>query len=184
MNNSKLISRRGIIKTGAVALATWPLANIGKPSAPLGIVGEKEKVDPWHGLKVGVATYTFIRKPLDYTIKAIQRVGLKYVSIKDVHLPLQSTPEERRNVVRQFKEAGITPLSCGNIAMKSNNEAEVRSVFEYAKDAGLPTIVCAPGRDLLPLLDKMVKEYNIKLAIHNHGPGDGFPSPYDAMKAI
>ncbi|MEJ7826606.1 MAG: sugar phosphate isomerase/epimerase, partial [Segetibacter sp.] len=76
------------------------------------------------------------------------------------------------------------PVSCGNITMQ-NDEKNVRQAFEYAKDCGMPTIVCSPHPESMPLLDKMVKEYNIKLAIHNHGPEDKrFPSPYDVMKAV
>ncbi|MEJ7711890.1 MAG: sugar phosphate isomerase/epimerase [Pyrinomonadaceae bacterium] len=140
--------------------------------------------DPWHGFKVGVASYTLRKMPLDDAIKAIQRVGLQYVSIKDFHLPLKTTKEERQAAAQKFKAAGITPLSCGNITMQ-NDEANVRQAFEYARDAGIPTIVCSPDPNSMPILDRMVKEFDIKLAIHNHGPEDKkFPSPYDVWKAI
>jgi sugar phosphate isomerase/epimerase len=139
--------------------------------------------DPWRGLRVGVASYTLRKLTLDAAIKAIQRLALKYVSIKDFHLPMNSTPDERRTVAQRFKAAGITPLSCGNVTMQ-NDEANIRAAFEYARDTGLPTIVCSPHPDSMPILDRMVKEFNIKLAIHNHGPEDKrFPSPYDAWKA-
>ena len=90
-------------------------------------------------------------------------MGLRYVSIKDFHLSLNSTPEVRRRVARQFKEAGITPLSCGNVTMESD-PAGVRRVFEYARDVGLPTIVCSPHPDSMPILDAMVTEFDIRLA--------------------
>ena len=137
---------------------------------------------PWHGLKVGVASYSLRKLPLDAAIKAVRRVGLNYVSIKESHLAMKSTPAERRDVLKKFLDAGITPLSCGVIYME-NDEANIRSAFEYAKDTGIPTIVCAPHTDSFPILDKMVKEYDIRLAIHNHGPGDKrYPSPFDALK--
>jgi sugar phosphate isomerase/epimerase len=83
-----------------------------------------------------------------------------------------------------FRDAGMIPLSVGNVGMK-NDEADVRRAFEYARDIGVTTMVCAPPPDAVPLLDKMVKEFNIKLAIHNHGPEDKmFPSPYDVWKAV
>ncbi len=110
--------------------------------------------------------------------------GRRCRPIKDFHLPLNSTTEERRSVAARFKEAGITPLSCGNITME-NDAANVRRAFEYARDAGLPTIVCSPHPDSMPILDAMVKEFDIRLAIHNHGPEDKrFPSPYDVWKAV
>ena len=114
----------------------------------------------------------------------MRRLNLHYISIKDFHLSLDSTTEQRKALVQKLKAADITPLSCGNITMQ-NDEKDVRRAFDYARDCGMPTIVCSPHPDSMPLLDKMVKEYNIKLAIHNHGPEDKrFPSPYDVMKAV
>jgi sugar phosphate isomerase/epimerase len=110
-------------------------------------------------------------------------VGLAYVSIKDAHLSLNSSPEERRAVAQRFRDAGITPLSCGNISMK-NDEADIRRAFEYARDIGLPTIVCSPHPDSLATVERVVKEFDIRIAIHNHGPGDRFASPYDAWRAV
>ena len=176
MKKHQLLSRRDLIKTGFCAAASLPVIGLRTTVA--------KEPDPWQGLKVGVASYTLRKLPLPEAIKAIQRVGLHYVSIKDFHLALTSTAAARRAVAQQFKDAGITPLSCGNITMQ-NDEANVRQAFEYARDAGLPTIVCSPHPDSMPLLDRMVKEFNIKLAIHNHGPEDKrFPSPYDVWKAV
>lgn len=184
MNNPNLFSRREIIKNGVLASAALPLmSNSVRAASSAPPVEASPNGDPWHGLKVGVASYTLRKMPLDAAIKAIQRVGLRYVSIKDFHMPMKTTAEERRAVVQKFKDAGITPLSCGNVTMQ-NDEANIRAAFEYARDAGLPTIVCSPHPDSMPILDRMVKEFDIKLAIHNHGPEDKrFPSPYDAWKA-
>ncbi len=65
-------------------------------------------------------------------------------------------------------------------------EADIRKAFEYALDIGVSTIVCAPSHDAIPILDKLVQEFDIKLAIHNHGPEDKgfFPSPFDVMRAV
>jgi inosose dehydratase len=182
MNHPSRLSRRELLKTGALAGAALTLPGAAAASASTPKAPPKDE-DPWRGLKVGVASYSLRKLPLEAAIKAIQRVGLKYVSIKDFHLAMKSTAEERRAVTQKFKDAGITPLSCGNITMQ-NDEANVRAAFEYARDAGIPTIVCSPDPNSMPLLDKMVKEFNIKLAIHNHGPEDKrFPSPYDVWKA-
>ncbi len=177
------LSRRGLLAMGAVALAA---ASSGLPaaSAQNAPVQTASSNDPWHGLKIGVASYSLRKLPLDMVIKDIGRVGLHYVSIKDAHLPMHSTPEERKTVAQKFKDAGILPVSCGNVGM-TKDEANVRAAFEYARDIGLPTIVCSPDPDSMPLLDKMVKEFDIKLAIHNHGPEDRrFPAPTDVWKAV
>jgi inosose dehydratase len=135
-------------------------------------------------LKIGVATYTLRLWKIDETIALLQKLGLEYCSLKDAHLPRNATPEELRAIVQKFQAAGITPLSCGNIGLK-NDEADVRSALTYAKNAGIGVVVCAPPVDALPLLDQLVKEYDVRLAIHNHGPEDKhFPTPYDAYERI
>ncbi|HYE74741.1 MAG TPA: sugar phosphate isomerase/epimerase, partial [Blastocatellia bacterium] len=184
MSNENYLSRRKMLTTTASMAAALPFASA------LNVFGSTAQGprtvshdDPWLGLKMGVATYTFRKLSLDATIKAVNRLGIKYVSIKDFHCPLKSTTEERKAVAQKFKDAGITPLSCGNITM--TDEASIRLAFEYARDLGLPTIVCTPEPSSMPILDKMVKEFNIKLAIHNHGPEDKkYPAPSDVWKAV
>lgn len=180
MNEPNELSRRSMMKIGAAALAALPLGR-GSDATIFAAAQRTTARDEWRGLKIGVASYTLRKMPTDAAIKAIQRVGLKYVSIKDAHLPTKTTAAERRAGAQAFKDAGITPLSCGNFNM--NTEAETRPVFEYARDAGLPVIVCTPDPKLMPVLDKLVKEFDIKLALHNHGPKAVYPSPYDAMRA-
>lgn len=175
------MNRRELLKSGALAAAVWPFGEIAGVAAP-----QTDKKDPWRGLKIGVATYTLREFPIEEAIKGVQRVGLKYVSIKNVknHVDLSHTPEERKQRAQMFRDAGITVLSVGNVGMK-NDEADIRRAFEYARDVGVRTIVCAPDKNSVPILDKMVKEFDIRLAIHNHGPEDKqFPSPYDVMKAV
>ncbi|HKQ79323.1 MAG TPA: sugar phosphate isomerase/epimerase [Blastocatellia bacterium] len=175
------ISRRDLIKTGALAATTISTINLASFAATA-----TEAADPWQGLKIGVATYTVRELPIEEAIKVVNRVGLKYVSIKNVknHIDLTHTTEERKQRAQMFRDAGIVPLSVGNVGMK-NDEADIRRAFEYARDIGVSTMVCAPPKEAVPLLDKFVKEFDIKLAIHNHGPEDKqFPSPYDVMNAV
>jgi inosose dehydratase len=174
-------SRRDLLKASALTAVALPFAKA--EGLPIFSAAEEDR---WRGLKIGVATYTFREWPIEETIKGLQRAGMKYISIKNVknHIDLSHTTEERKQRAQMFRDAGMIPLSVGNVSMK-NDEADVRRAFEYARDIGVPTIVCAPPVDAVPLLDKMVKEFNIKLAIHNHGPEDKqFPSPYDVWKAV
>jgi inosose dehydratase len=181
MNDASRLSRRGFVggSLAAVAASPWLAA-----SAPAVAAAGAAGADTPPALKLGVATYSFIKFPLDATLKALQRVGVHYVSVKDAHLPLKSTAAERKEVAAKFRAAGITPLSCGVITT-NDDEAEIRHAFEYARDFGVPTIVGKPTRASLPLLDRLVKEYDIRLAIHNHGPEDKvWPSPLDVWEAI
>jgi len=176
--------KAGAAMAVAAAGGQWARGEDAPALAPVGSPKAADHGDPWRGLKVGITTYTFKQRPLDPTIAAIQRVDLHYCSIKDFHLPLKSTMAERKEVAEKFKAAGITPLSCGVIQLP-NNEATIRQAFDYAHDAGIGTIACSPFPDALPMLDKMVQEYDIRLAIHNHGPEDkNFPSPNEVWAAV
>src|SRR2546421_9508346 len=150
------IPRRDLLKTGALTAAAIPTINLASLAARA-----TAEADPWLGLKIGVATYTMRELPIEEAIKAVQRVGLKYISIKNVknHIDLSHTTAERKQRAQMFRDAGLIPLSVGNVGMK-NDEADIRRAFEYARDIGVPTMVCAPDKNSIPILDKMVKEFN------------------------
>ncbi len=176
-------SRRKLLQAGGLAVAAPLLA---KPSFGATPFPAESSADPWRGLKVGVASYTLRNLPIEQAIAGVKQVDLKYVSIKNVknHIDLTHSSDERKRRAQMFRDAGITPLSVGNVPMR-DGESEIRTAFEFARDIGVPTIVCAPNHDALPLLNKLVKEFDVRLAIHNHGPEDTFfPSPYDVMRAV
>ena len=135
-------------------------------------------------LKLGLTSYTFRNFSLTQTIEMTKRLGLKRISLKDMHLPLDSTNEQIAQAVAEVKNAGLELYGAGVIYMAS--EAEVNRAFEYAKAAGLKMIIGVPEHEFLPMVEKKVKEYDIIVAIHNHGPGDKrFPTPesvYDKIK--
>jgi inosose dehydratase len=181
MDSTPPLSRRGFVGLAASAAALAPI--VGR-TTPTYAQASGSVADPWLGLKVGVASYSYSRLPLEAAIQGVRRVGVKYVSIKDSHLPLKSSAAERKAVVKQFRDAGIMPLSCGVVGM-NDDESQLRNAFEYARDASIPTIVCKPTHESLSVLDKLVKEFDIRLAIHNHGPEDKvWPSPLDVWEAI
>jgi inosose dehydratase len=184
MHRPRTLSRRDFARLGISAVGLAPLAGLSPAARAAAPEDRSRSIDPWLGLKVGIASYTFSRLPLDEAIRDIRQVGVHYVSIKDAHLPLKSTAEQRKAVAQKFLDADLKPLSCGNIRI-TDDESETRNTFEYARDAGIPTIVCSPTRKSLTFLDAMVKEFDIRIAIHNHGPEDKtWPSPYDVWEGV
>ncbi len=133
--------------------------------------------------ELGMASYTLRSFKLDDTIAMTNRVGLKNIALKSMHLPMNSSVDEIKAVATKVKAAGLNLYGCGVVYMKS--EAQVNEAFAYAKAAGMTTIIGVPSHDLLPLVDKKVKEYDIKVAIHNHGPGDKvYPSPKSIYEKV
>jgi sugar phosphate isomerase/epimerase len=110
-------------------------------------------------------------------------LGLKRITLKDMHLPLNSSEADVAAAHDILKAAGIELTSCGVVYMQT--EEEVRRAFEYAGRAGLTMLVGAPDVSLLSVAEGYVKKTGIALAIHNHGPADKrFPSPESAYRAI
>ena len=134
--------------------------------------------------RVGIAGYTFVKFELDQAIAMMKRLNLTYLSLKDKHLPLNSTDEKIRSVVNQCTEGNIKIYTVGVIYMKTKQSVD--EAFEYARKVCVDMIVGVPNYDLLDYAEEKVKAMNIKLAIHNHGPEDAlYPSPqnvYDRIK--
>ena len=138
MKTSGTINRRRFLQTGLVGSTV--LASVTSPGTLLAAVTKTER-DPFHGLKVGLTTYTFHKFPFDEAIAMTKQAGVKYISIKDVHLPLKSTREQRLDARKKIEDAGLILMGGGVIDIKGKPE-DMRNVFKYAKDLGMATIVC------------------------------------------
>jgi inosose dehydratase len=146
------------------------------PSEPAGTTRAKS-------IPLGLASYTLRKFPLPQALSMTQRVGLKYLCLKSDHLPLDSKPEDIAAAAAKIKAAGIELYGAGVITM--NNKAQVDQAFDYAKAAGMKTIMCAPVAAMLPIINEKVQQYEIAAAVHNHGPGDNnFPSPESVFEKI
>jgi inosose dehydratase len=140
-------------------------------------------VRPSDLFSIGIAGFTFLQIPVDKAIGIMKRVGVTNLSLKDVHMPLNSTQEVITFVIDKFKAAGINVYTVGVIYMKT--QESVDQAFAYAKMAGVKMIVGAPNYELLGYTEKKVKEYDIKLAIHNHGPDNPlYPNATDIWNHI
>ena len=171
----KRLTRRGFIRStqaGAVA-ATLPFLSAGTAQQPA------KKI----AFALGMASYTYRAFDLDAAIAMTRRLDLKRISLKSVHLPLDAAPDALAAARAKVEGAGISLYSGGVIYM--TNEAEVRQAFAYAKGAGMGMIIGAPNPELLGAAEAEVKEKDIRLAIHNHGPTDKlFPTPESVYEKI
>jgi inosose dehydratase len=173
-------SRRNFLKLTGLGLAAGYFSSILHPFSKATFakpINRKSK------LTVGLASYSFRNFSLPETIEMTKRLGLKKISLKEMHLPLTSSKEEIKKVITEVTNSGLEVYGAGVIYMK--NEEEVNRAFQYAKAAGVKVIIGVPDHDLLHLAEKKVKEYKIMLAIHNHGPNDErYPSPESAYEKI
>lgn len=134
---------------------------------------------------LGVATYSLRKFSRPDAIAMIQALGATHVSVKSFHLPYDDTPAELASGAQVFADAGMQIVSGGNNNIREDDDEHVRMFFDYARAAGIPMLVIAPTVQVMPRIEKFVKEYDIRVAIHNHGPEDEhFPGPSDALKVI
>jgi sugar phosphate isomerase/epimerase len=137
------------------------------------------------GFRLGVASYSLRNFSRPQAIAMLKQLAVSEVSIKEFHLRYTSTPEELAAGSKEFRDAGITISSGGVIYMDKDDEAAIRASFDYAKACGMPMIIAGATVATLPKIEKYVKEYDIRVAIHNHGPEDKvFPNPQAALKVI
>jgi sugar phosphate isomerase/epimerase len=141
--------------------------------------------EPTEGFKLGVASYSLREYSRALAIRCIQELRTPYVSVKEFHLPYRSSPEELQAGRREFEKAGLKIMSGGNISLQKDDPADIRRYFEYAKMAGMPMMVCAPLHTNLSAIEKLVQEYDIRIAIHNHGPEDKqYPTPQSSLAVV
>lgn len=187
-----MIARRSFLKQASVAAAglggpAW-FTNVpqAQPTAPTG------RAQDTFGL--AIAGYTFNKFKLDQTLEMLKKVDVHYLCIKDFHLPLNSTDEEIAAFHTKCRSFNVTGYGVGPIYMGSPEE--VNRAFAYAQRVGVKTLVGVPFKlvekrrvsspELLRLIHDKVQEFDIRYAIHNHGPDmpELFPSAESAIDLI
>ncbi|MBN8788391.1 MAG: sugar phosphate isomerase/epimerase [Terrimonas sp.] len=172
-------SRRKFIQSSAIALSASSLL----PYAAAANKAVRSDDAKKSFMETGMAGYSFVNYSLEQTIAMMNRIGIYNLSLKDFHLPLDSSQEKIDEVLEAFKAGGINVYATGVIYMRS--EAEVDRAFAYTKKVGVGLLVGVPTYELLAYTEKKVKEYDIKIAIHNHGPEDKlYPGPKDVYDRI
>jgi sugar phosphate isomerase/epimerase len=181
MSRKNAVSRRDFIRSGALvasafAAPTGSLARLqARPAA--------EKASP---IQLGLASYTFRNFSRAQMIGFMRQLNVFALNAKDVkdHLPMD--PPQEAAALADYAAAGIKLHAAGAIYFAKDEDADIRSKFEYCKKAGIGVIVAGdPTPETLPRIEKFVKDYDIRIAIHNHGPEDKlWPSPLDVLKAV
>jgi sugar phosphate isomerase/epimerase len=181
MSKNNAVSRRDFIRSGALVASAFA-APIGL-LAPLHARPAAEKPSP---IQLGLASYTFRNFTRAQMIGFMKQLNVFALNAKDVkdHLPMD--PQQEGAALADYAAAGIKLHAAGAIYFAKDEDADIRSKFEYCKRAGISVIVAGdPTPETLPRIERFVKEYDIRIAIHNHGPEDKlWPSPLDVLKAV
>ncbi|MBL9200431.1 MAG: sugar phosphate isomerase/epimerase [Opitutaceae bacterium] len=180
--NPAHLSRRNLLKSAALgALALPTLASRATAAAaPAPAAPAKQE-----SLRLGVASYSLRNLPLDEAIAAVKTLRIANIALFRLHCNWEAASVDECSAVgAKLKAAGLA-LSGSGVVNLPNDEAKCRKAFENVRAAGMATMVCKPDLAALPLVEKLAKEFDQKLAIHNHGPEDKvYPTPEVIWNAV
>ena len=156
------------------------------PAEMLSLAQRTSSPDEALPIRLGLASYTFRNFSRAQVISFMKQLNVFALNAKDVkdHLPMD--PQQESNALADYAAAGIKLHAAGAIYFAKDEDADIRSKFDYCKRAGIGVIVAGdPAPETLPRIEKFVREYDIRIAIHNHGPEDKlWRSPLDVLKAV
>jgi sugar phosphate isomerase/epimerase len=158
-------TRRRFLQAGAAAAAG--LAAL--PARPAAAKEPERRDDGFGGLTVGIQSYTFRNFPLEQCLRRTRDLGLHHIELNRGHVPLTSTPRQIRAVRELCRQYHITPVAFGVEGFTSDHDAN-RRVFEFARRLGVRYLSADPSPDSFDSLDRLVREFDIRIAIHPHGP--------------
>ncbi|HET8655352.1 MAG TPA: sugar phosphate isomerase/epimerase [Longimicrobiaceae bacterium] len=184
MSEQKM-ERRGFLRAAAAGAAGVAALGLPAPARAERRAGREGGPAPAGGVRLGVASYSLRNFPRAKAIEMIQALRTPYVNIKSVHLPYDLSPAEIAAARREFETAGLKIVGGGTITFDEDSDAGVQRYFDYARAAGMPLMVVTGAPAVFPRVERFARRYDIRVAIHNHGPEDEhFPSPYDALKVV
>lgn len=174
-------SRRNFVQSGALIAAACAASTAVPSFAEASPASGKPS--PIH---LGLASYTFRNFTRAQLIGFMKQLNLTALNAKNAKDHLPADPEEELKALEDYAAAGIQLHAAGTIGFLKDDDADIRRKFEYCKRAAISVIVAgSPAPETLPRIEKFVKEYDIRIAIHNHGPEDKlWPSPLDVLKAV
>lgn len=172
------LTRRTFFKQSLAGATLIGLGGCNATPAVVEEVATGKKTNPFH---LGMAGYTFVNFDLETTLKTLQRLDVRFLCIKDFHLPLDSDEEQIKAFHDKCVSYGVKGYAVGPIYMRSKEEVD--KAFAYAGRVGVKLIVGVPDYELLPYVDEQVKKYGFNYAIHLHGPDiDRYPDATDVWE--
>src|SRR5882724_5017052 len=173
------LSRRDFARTGALAAAAFATCS------DVFALTQQRPADE-SPIRFGVASYTFRNFTRAQMIAFLKQLNVLALNAKDVKDHLPTDPQQEAAALADYAAAGVKLHAAGTIYFPKDEDADIRSKFEYCKRAAIPVIVAGdPAPQTLPRIEKFVREYDIRFAIHNHGPEDKlWHSPLDVLKAV
>jgi sugar phosphate isomerase/epimerase len=176
---SSLTRRRFLtLSAAAAAGASWfDTAQI------LQAAGLADVKDPFGGFPVGVQSYSLRNFETPEVVRHLQGMGVHYTEFYGKHLDPKSSDDNIAETLKLLESANIKLAGHGVHGFSKNHEAN-KALFAFAKKAGVRVITADPAPDSFDSLDKLVAEYDIRIAIHNHGPNHRYDKLSSVTEAV
>jgi len=137
------------------------------------------------GIKLAIATYSLRKFARTEAIAMLKELGVQYLSVKEFHLPYKDSGAALAEGRKEFDRAGLQIMSGGVVVTYREDDSSLRRYFEYGRSCRMPMLIMMPRATQLPLIQKLAEEYQMRVAVHNHGPEDkNFPTPESVYEAI
>lgn len=173
------LSRRRLLALSAAAAAGATFFDAPRILRAAGLLAD----DPWGGFPLGVQSYSLRNFNTIECVRHIQGMGLHFVEFYGKHLDPAASDEQIAQTLKLLKDAEITLRGHGVHGFSKDHEANLK-LFQFAKKAGVKVITADPTPDSFDSLDRLVDDFNIRIAIHNHGPGHRYDKIESVVKAV
>ncbi|MFN9720815.1 MAG: sugar phosphate isomerase/epimerase family protein [Planctomycetota bacterium] len=135
------------------------------------------------GPKLGIQLYSLRGYKADEALKHASDMGFEQVEFYSGMLPLNSSDEEIAAMKKKVADLGMS-VSGHGVNRFTKDATENRKMFEFAKKLGTPCITADPDFDSFDSLNDLVQEFDIRIAIHNHGPNHRYNKAIDVLRVI
>jgi sugar phosphate isomerase/epimerase len=142
---------------------------------------------------VAMQCWTYRRYSFFEAVDKTKALGIKYLQAYPGQ-PLSAgdkgavfnhlmTDAQIDEVRKKLAEAGMEVVGYG-VADIGRTEAEMRRAFEFARKMGIQVIATEPEDADFPILDRLVKEYDVRIAVHNHPEPAKYAKPQTVLDRI
>ncbi len=185
------LNRRGLLAAmGTAAVGAAGLSRVAKVMAAEKLASGAPNAERL-GWRLGCQAYSFNRYTFYEAIEKTASLGLRYIEAypgqrlsrqkQDVRTNPDMSAADNKEMLKRLADAGVKLVNFGVVGLP-NNKARARSVFEFAEEMGIETIVSEPPFDAFDLIEKLCEEYKINVAIHNHPKPSWYWNPETVLK--
>ena len=135
------------------------------------------------GYPMGIQSFCLRGFGIEGALDEVQKLGLRYIEMYHLHFPVTPDQGKIKEMLVACARRDIT-ISAHGVQNFTSDHAQNEKFFQFAKAAGLSLVTANPAPDSFESLDRLVKQYDIKLAIHNHGPDAFYDKIDDSLDAV